>query len=225
MAKNEKTPVAADKVKYTFGELIDDILISADCSDDEAQDAEIARRERLSKRIVVQMLIDLANYFNDDSHQEGEKLRNAIDVRVKGDSFLSAYIFYVTQNPQFDYSWNYLRKKENSYEDFLFEGILFLRNMLVDINMLAGKPRDMQNMHIVFNDIFDVFLTPEKPFVKTNMLWENFHRLATVKRNYHLTVKCKECILVTGTRKIATDAEKLIDTALDMLGSNGNELK
>ena len=131
----------------------------------------------------------------------------------------------MSQNPQFDYSWNYLRKKENCYEDFLFEGILFLRNMLVDINMLAGKPRDMQNMHIVFNDIFDVFLTSEKPFVKTNVLWENFHRLATVKRNYHLTVKCKECILVTGTRKVATDAEKLIDTALNMVGNNGNELK
>ena len=225
MTKNEKTPLVADKVKYTFGELIDDILINAECNDDEVQDTEIARRERLSKRIVVQMLIDLANNFNDDSHQEGEKLRNAIDVRVKGDSFLSSYIFYVSQNPQFDYSWNYLRKKANSYEDFLFEGILFLRNMLVDINMLAGKPRDMQNMHIVFNDIFDVFLTPEKPFVKTNVLWENFHRLATVKRNYHLTVKCKECILVTGTRKVATDAEKIIDTALDMVGNNGNELK
>ena len=225
MAKNEKTAVVADKVEYTFGELIDDILKSAEWNGDEAQDAEIARRELQSKQIVVQMLIDLANYYNDDSHQEGEKLRNAIDVRVKGDSFLSAYIFYVSQNPQFDYSWNYLRKKANSYEDFLFESILFLRNMLIDINMLAGKPRDMQNMHIVFNDVFDVFLTLEKPFVKTNLLWENFHRLATVKRNYHLTVKCKECILVTGTRKVATDAEKLIDTALDMVRNKGNELK
>ena len=225
MAKIEKTPVVADKAIYTFDALIDDILKSAEWNDDEAQDVEKAKRERQSKRIVVQMLIDLANYFNDDSHQEGEKLRNAIEVRVKGDAFLSAFIFYVSQNPQFDYSWNYLRKKENSYEDFLFEGVLFLRNMLADINMFAGKARNMQNIHIVFNDIFDVFLTMEKPFVKTNVLWENFHRLVTVKRNYHLTVKYKECILVTGTRKVATDAEKLIDTALDMVGNNGNELK
>lgn len=224
MEKNEKALVA-NEVKYTFGELIDDILMSAECNNDEAQDAEIARRERQSKLIVVQMLIDLANSFNDDSHQEDEKLRNAIDVRVKGDSFLSAYIFYVSQNSQFDYSWNYLRKKENSYEDFLFEGILFLRNVLFDINMFAKKPRNMQNIHVVFNDVFDVFLVKEKPFVKTEMLWENFHRLAIVKRNYHLTVKCEECILVTGTRKVATDAEKLIDAALDVFGNNGNEFK
>lgn len=225
MAKNEKTSAVADKVKYTFGELLDDILTSAECNDGEAQGVEIAWRERQSKLIVVQMLIDLANNLNDDSYRDGEKLRNAIDVKVKCDSFLSAYVFYASQNPQFDYSWNYLRKKENSYEDFLFECVLFLRNILADINMLAGKTRVMQNIHIVFNDIFDVYLTPEKPFVKPHVLWENFHRLSTVKRNYHLTVKCKECILVTGTRKVAADAEKLIDTALDMVANIGNEFK
>lgn len=223
MAKNEKTPVAADKVKYTFDELIDDILKSAEWNDDEAQDAEKAKRERLSKRVVVQMLIDLANYYNDGCHKEEEKLRNAIDVRVKGDAFLSAYIFYVSQNSQFDYSWNYLRKKENSFENFLFEGILFLRNMLADIKILAGKPRDMQNIHVVFNDIFDVFLTKEEPFVRTDVLWENFHFLALVKRDYHLTVKCKDCIVITGPRKVAADAEKLIDTALNMVWNKRNE--
>lgn len=223
MAKNENTPVVADKVKYTFDVLIDDILKSAEWNDDEAQDVEKAKRERLSKRIVVQMLIDLANYYNDDSHQEEEKLRNAIDVRVKGDAFLSAYIFYVSQNPQFDYSWNYLRKKENSFENFLFEGILFLRNMLADIKILAGKPRGMQNIHVVFNDLFDVFLTTEEPFVRTDVLWENFHRLALVKRDYHLTVKCKDSIVITGPRKVAADAGKLIDTALTMVLNKRNE--
>lgn len=219
MANNENIPVVADNGGYAFVDLLDDIMKSAEQNDDEAQDAEKAKRERKYKLNVVQMLIDLANTYNDDSYQDGEKLRNAIDVKVKGDAFLSAYIFYVSQNPQFDYSWNYLRKKENSYEEFIFEGILFLRNLLTDINMLAGKPREVQNMHVAFHDIFDVLLISEKPFVKTNVLWENFHRLTLVKRNYHLTVKCKDCIVVTGTRKVATDAEKLIDIALNMIGN------
>ena len=219
MAKNEKTPVMANKGDYTFVDLLDDIMKSAELNDGESQDAEKSRRERLSKLIVVQMLIDLANSYNDCEHQKDEKLRNVIDVKVSGDAFLSAYIFYVSQNPQFDYSWNYLRKKENNYKEFLFEGINFLRNVLVDINMLAGKPRELQNVHVGFNDIFDVQLIAEKPFVRTDVQWENFHRLAMVKRNYHLTVKCKECILVTGTRKVASDAEKLIDTALNMVGN------
>ena len=85
--------------------------------------------------------------------------------------------------------------------------------------MLAGKSREVQNVHVGFNDIFDVQFIAEKPFVRTSVQWENFHRLAMVKSNYHLTVKCKECILVTGTRKVAADAEKLIDTALNMVGN------
>lgn len=225
MANNEKTLVVADKVKYTFDELIDDILKCSEWNDDEAQDSEKAKRERQSKRIVVQMLIDLANSFNDDSYKESEKLRNAIDVKVNGDAYLSAYIYFVSQNPQFDYSWNYLRKREKHYKEFLFEGIQFLRNLLADINMLADKQPKVQNIHVVFNDIFDVFLTSEQPFVKIEVQWENFHRLATVRRNYHITVKYKDCILVTGTRKVSVDAEKLIDTALDMVGNKGNESK
>ena len=85
--------------------------------------------------------------------------------------------------------------------------------------MLARKTRTTKDVHVVMNDIIDVSLTEEKPFVKASVLWENFHRLAMLKRNYHLTVKCKECILVTGIRKVAADAEKLIDTALNMLGN------
>ena len=219
MAKDEKTPLVANKRGYTFVDLLDDIMKSAEQNDGESQDAEKSRRERQPKLIVVQMLIDLANSYNDSDHQKDEKLRNVIDVKVSRDAFLSAYIFYVSQNPQFDYSWNYLRKKENNYKEFLFAGINFLRNVLVDINMFAGKPRDVQNVHVVINDIFDVQLIAEKPFVRTDVQWENFHRLAMVKRNYFLTVKCKEYILVTGTRKVAADAEKLIDMALNMVGN------
>ena len=169
--------------------------------------------------IVMQMLIDKSNEYNDYSHRDDEKLRNAIDVMVNNDVHLAGFIFFVSQNPQFDYSWNYLRKRENSYKEFLVEGIRFLASVLADANMLAGKPRTQKDVHVVMNDIIDISLTREKPFVKASVLWENFHRLAMLKRNYHLTVKCKECILVTGIRKVAADAEKLIDTALNMLGN------
>ena len=69
------------------------------------------------------------------------------------------------------------------------------------------------------NDIIDVSVTGEKPFVKACVLWENFHRIASIKRDYNFTVKSKECILIAGKRKKAADAERLIDAALVMLNN------
>ena len=219
MAKNDKILAVATKEVYTFQMLLDDIQESVVINDEEAQSDDKASREQQSKLIVLQMLIDRANDYNDESHRDDEKLRNAIDVKVNNDVHLTGFIFYISQNPQFDYSWNYLRKRESSYKEFLVESIRFLDNVLLDINMLARKTRTTKDVHVVMNDIIDVSLTEEKPFVKASVLWENFHRLAMLKRNYHLTVKCKECILVTGISKVAADAEKLIDTALNMLGN------
>ncbi len=217
MANNEKALAVAPNEVYTFQMLLDDIQESVVINDEDAQTDDKASRERQSKLIVLQMLIDRANEYNDESHRDDEKLRNAIDVKVNNDVHLAGFIFYISQNPQFDYSWNYLRKRESSYKEFLIEGIRFLDNVLSDINMLARKTGTTKDVHVVMNDIIDVSLTGEKPFVKASVLWENFHRIATVKRDYNFTVKSKECILMAGRRKKASDAEKIIDAALAML--------
>ena len=197
--------------------LLNDIQESAFGGGDDSQTGDQAERERQSKLIVLQMLIDRANEYNNESHRDDEKLRNAIDVKINNDVLLAGFIFYISQNPQFDYSWNYLRKRENCYKEFLVESIRFLDNVLADINMLTGKPRTHKDVHVVMNDIIDVSLIGEKPFVKASVLWENFHRMASIKRDYNFTVKSKECILIAGNRKKAADAERLIDAAVDML--------
>lgn len=217
MANNEKTLAVAPNEVYTFQMLLDDIQESVIINDEDAQTDDKASREQQSKLIVLQMLIDRANEYNDESHRDDEKLRNAIDVKVNNDVHLAGFIFYISQNPQFDYSWNYLRKRESSYKVFLIEGIRFLDNVLSDINMLARKTGTTKDVHVVMNDIIDVSLTGEKPFVKASVLWENFHRIATVKRDYNFTVKSKECFLMAGRRKKTSDAERIIDAALAML--------
>ena len=199
--------------------LLNDIQESALVSEEDSQAGDKAERERQSKLIVLQMLIDRVNEYNNESHRDDEKLRNAIDVKVNNDVYLAGFIFYISQNPQFDYSWNYLRKRENCYKEFLVEGIRFLDNVLADINMLIGKPRTHKDVHVVMNDIIDVSLIGEKPFVKASVLWENFHHLASIKRDYYFTVKSKDCILIAGNRKKAADAEGLTDAALDVLNN------
>ena len=182
MTQNDKKSAVTSKEEYTFQMLLNDIQESASGGDEDARAGDKADRERQSKLIVLQMLVDRANEYNDDSHREDDKLRNAIDVKVNNDVYLDGYIFFISQNPQFDYTWNYLRKRENNYKEFLLESIRFLDNVLADINMLAEKPRIHKDVHVEMHGILDVWLTAEKPFVKVAVLWGNFHRIATLKK-------------------------------------------
>lgn len=225
MANNDKKLTVVSKEEYTFQMLLNDIEESALVVDDDAQAGDKALRERQSKLIVLQMLVDSANEYNDDSHHNNDKLRNAIEVKVNNDVYLAGYIFFISQNAQFDYSWNYLRKRENSYKEFLVKGIRFLENVLADVNMLTGKPRTHKDVHVVMHDIIDVSMTGVKPYVKVSVLWENFHRIAIINRDYKFVVKSKDCILVAGMRKEPTDAEKLVDAALTMLDKTEGSIK
>ena len=225
MEKIEINNTALSKGEYTLEMLLNDIQEISDDKTEETAINENAEREYQHKLVVMQTLIYFAVLFQGEDYEDEDKLRNAIDIKVNSDELLSAYLFYISQNPQFDYSWNYMRKRKMSYSKFLVDAVRFLNNLLADIKMLASKPRLHSDVHIVFDDIFDVALTSDEPYVKASILWENFHHVAVVKREYHVSVKVNDSLLVAGTRKEEADAEKLIDTALDMLKNKVGELE
>lgn len=217
MEKDRLKVPAVEKDAYNFEMLLNDIQETPDENTEETTANENAEREFQHKLVVMQMLIYFAIDYQGEDYKDEEKLRNAITVKVNNDELLSGYLFHTSQNPQFDYSWNYMRKRKMSYGKFLAEAVRFLKNMLADINMLVGKPRLYSGVHMVFDDVFDVALTSNKPYVKASVLWGNFHRVAMVKNDYHISVKAKDSLLVAGARKEDADAEKLVDAALEML--------
>lgn len=230
MDKHETKETTTSKAEYTFEMLLNDIQDKTDENANESDSNNRAEREYQHKLIIMQMLIYFAASYRSEEYKDDDKLGNAIDIKVNNDELLSGYLFYVSQNPQFDYSWNYMRKRKMSYSKFLAEAVRFLKNVITDINVLMDKSRTYSGVHIVFDDIFDVAFTSDKPYVKASVFWENFHRVAVVKRCYQISVKIKDSLLVTGIRKEVADAENLIDAALEMLnkkavesGQNENE--
>lgn len=217
MDKNEIKEASVAKIEYTFNMLLNDIFDNSDENPEESDANDRAEREYQHKRIVMQMLIYFAALFNSEEYNDDDKLGRAIAVKVNADELLAGYLFHVSQNPQFDYSWNYLRKRKNSYCKFLVEGVRFLNNVIADINILSHKSCAVVDVHVSFGDIIDVVMINDKPYVKTSVLWETFNRVATVKRSYNISVKVKDSLLVAGSRKDFSDTERIIDTALDML--------
>ncbi len=219
---NKKTDV--EKVNYSFDMLRNDILTAPTEDNEKLETSDKYLREYQSKLIVAQMLSYLAESYDTQNDKDYELLRNAIETKVDGDEQLSGYLFFVSQNPQFDYSWNYMRKCRTKYIEFLVNSISFLNNVLVDINLLTGIPWSGNNIHVVFHNILDVELTCEEPFVKARLLWENFYYLVTVKSNYDIIVKANDTLLKVSSRKEPLDMKKLIDSVLEKLNNKSTKI-
>ncbi|WP_405375854.1 hypothetical protein [Pseudobutyrivibrio sp.] len=198
-------------VRYTYDMLFSDIQADLTENIKISKSDDRYKHECTSKLIVFRMLLDLAELYKPAESIDNEKLRNAINIIVDGDEQLSGYIFFVSQNPQFNYSWNYMRKCRTLYKDFLINSIQFLNNVLVDINLLAYKPISVIGIHVIFHDIIDVELTSKDPFVKARLNWENFYRLAAIKSEYNVIVKHNDTLLKACIRKNPSDMENLID--------------
>ena len=202
-------------MKYTFEMLLNDIQNVPEESENRTS-VDKSGREFQSKLIVMQMLIALASKYSAAAYNDEGKLINALDVEVNGNELLSGYAFFVPQNPQFDYTWSYMRKRKNSYIEFLVKAVIFLKNLLSDINILASKSRGAKNVHFVFNDIFDVELIAEGPYVKTIVQWADFYRIAAIKKCYNVIAKTGEVVLMARNRENGSDVVDIIDMALQM---------
>lgn len=223
MEKNNKK-ADVKRVNYSFDMLRNDILTAPTEDNEKLETGDKYLREYQSKLIVAQMLSYLAESYETENYKDNELLRNAIETKVDGDEQLSGFLFFVSQNPQFDYSWNYMRKCRTNYIEFLVNSIRFLNNVLVDINLLTGKPWSGNNIHVVFHNILDVELTSEEPFVKARLLWENFYHLLTVKSDYDIIVKANDTLLKASGRKEPSDMKKLIDSVFEMLNNESKKI-
>lgn len=208
-----------DKEKYTLNTLLNDMLETAICVKEGEVD-ERAIRDYQDNLIIMQMLIRCASIYSGKEYENEEKLKNAIDVVLKGDEQLSGYMFFVSQNPQFNYTWSYMRKRRDRFGEYLAEAIRFLNNVVEDINLLANMPREGEEMHVVFGDLIDVDLLVGTPSVRSSVLWKNLYRVAAVKRVYNVSVKMNENVLVAGIRKECADTGKLMDMALEMINKS-----
>lgn len=225
MESNELKTATSTGVKYTLGNLLNDILDSSDENCSEVEKTDKTAREHRAKKVVIQMLIEQANAFGVDAYKNGKKLSSALEIQVREDKWLSAYMFYVSQNPNYDYSWNYMRKQVDGYVEFLGKAVRFFTNIVDDINAIADRLINKKDVYVIFSDIIEVASTQEGASLKARAIWEKFKTVASFNPVYQITVRVKDVVLMIGTRNKSTDAAALIEKAIDLFDSKDAQLK
>ena len=211
--------------KYNLDNLLDDIQNGFEDLADDVKASDKAKRESKHKLIIIQMLTKLAQTYGGEEYNDDEKLRRDIVMKLNLDELLSGFMFFVSQNTQFDYSWNYMRKRKVSYADFLVNAIRFLNNVVMDVNVLAGEATEEKEIHVVINELIDVELSAVEPYVKARLKSENFQRIVTVKIEYSISVCKKDNVLAIGNRKDIGTVTKLKAKAMERLANSKKRTK
>lgn len=225
MESSELRKTTTKEVKYTLERLLNDILDSSNENCSENDNDNKATREHRAKKVVIQMLIEQANAFRSDIYKNSEKLTTALDVKVREDKWMSGYMFYVSQNPNYDYSWNYMRRQVDGYVEFLGNAVRFFTNVVDDINAIADRLINKKDVYVIFSDIIEVASTQEGASLKARVIWEKFKTVASFNPVYQITVRVKDVVLMIGTRNKSTDAAALIEKAIDLFDSKDAQLK
>lgn len=140
-----------------------------------------------------------------------EDVRKEIKNLITTNEVLFSYTFYVSSNQVFDYTWNYMRKQLDGYEDFLYNANMFFTFVVRDINALANIPLNIHDMHIVFHKMIDVEISNVGLHIKANFKWDHFHNIVNVGYGYRVSVMIKEYTLIVCDCSYKDEANKLCE--------------
>jgi len=95
--------------------------------------------------------------------------------------------------------------------DFLYEVHKFISYVIYDINLMKSKLNIHKDLHIEFNELFDVKFNEVAP-IKTTINWNNFNEISKVKNGYYVIAKYDETILLTSFRKYNEQPDLFIES-------------
>lgn len=215
--KKNKINKEEETFSYTLSELFDDIQEELTECDEDSHEGEKVRREYMHKLKVFQTILGLKlpdfDFINDNS----EEIKAKIEVQVNNDELLFGYTFFLSLNSKFDYSWNYLRKQIERYMNFLYDVYKFISYVISDINLMTSRLDCYKDLHIEFNELFDIHFIHDAPYVKTIINWNNFHQISKVKNGYYVIAKYDETILLTCLRKYNDKPDSFIESVNQVL--------
>lgn len=172
---------------------------------------ELLERDYKHKIKVLQtiLFLELPSLLQSGDECKMEENKKRIEAKVESDELLFGYIFHVSSNPEFDYTWNYMRKQFDKYVEFLFGAKRFFEFVYRDINILADVLKEKKNLHIVFNGLIDVSYNDENPNIISKILWDKFYNITNVNNNYMVSVMVGESSLIVCDCHYKDEPDKL----------------
>lgn len=182
---------------YTKENLRQDILFV----DEDSDEGKKNPRDYKYHLKVIQSIFDIETPAYSIEKVNLADIKDAIEAYIEDDECLYGYTFNLSLNPNFDYSWSYLRKQIDRYIESLVKTSIFIDFILDDINSMREELCEVEDLRIVFNDLFSVEFFKNEPFARSTILWENFYHISNVEEGYYISAMLEKTRLLTYYRR------------------------
>lgn len=149
--------------------------------------------------------------------------RDKIEQEVEEDKNLFSYTFFLSSIPSYNYTWTYQRQTIDRFIEFIYQACRFIHYVVTDIKVIQSNYSINGKISIKFHDLFEVKFG-ENPAATAIMIWDNFHRIADVKRGYYISIKCEDTRVrtkyMTYDDEHENEIKKLINRAKRILDEN-----
>lgn len=179
---------------YDLSSLLDDI--NADFIERQSKVDKINVWDQYYLKLF-QFLCQKADNVRDEVTTAHQLDRSKIEQQLEADTFLFGYTFFLSTNPDYDYTWTYHLQKENKYVDFICNACLFLLYVLKDIDFIHQEYEVNNKLSLVFNDVLEVNFSKTMPMVKTKLIWDNFTQITRIQKGYYVAIKRETANIAT----------------------------
>lgn len=194
---------------YTMLMLLTDVQKLPDIREDDCNNEKYRDLQYYFK--TIQCIIDLNAPIIDFENDNTELIRESINNKIICNEELFGFTYFISSNPNFDYSWYYLRRKINDFQIFLFDVHTFFCMVLKDINKIILRQSEFKDVHFIFHDLLDVKIIDSPPFVHSTINWEKFNQITKVKKGYFITAIYDEDTLLSFSRNKNAQIDLFLD--------------
>lgn len=205
---------------YTADHLLKDIYKN---QEERSKVAPDQCAQDIYKLKVFNFLCSLKVVQYKDGSSYPEINQDDIEQLIEKDACLFSYTFFLSSIPSYNYTWTYQRQTIDRFIEFIWGACQFIHYVVTDIKVIQSHYCINEKISIEFHDLLEVKFGKDST-AKTIMIWENFHRIADVKRGYYISIKCEDTRVrtkyMTYEDEHENEIKKLINRAKGILDEN-----
>lgn len=185
---------------YSLEKLWNDISAQYDKEENEEECTDM--RDKILKYKVFSHLINLSEKTNG---YEEKDVCDVVKLSEEQYNALFAYTLFLSENPQFDYSWSFLRKQWDSYLEMLGNVCAFINQFVSRVNTIQKNSKQYLNMTFVFANVLKVSFDKKTQTSEVEIIWDNFDSLLKINKEYTISAKLDATLMLSSTQKVRED--------------------
>lgn len=194
--KNNKT-LKSPQETYSVEKLWNDISTQYAMEESEGEDNDM--RDKMLKYKVFLHIINLAEKAKG---YEDKDICDVIKLSEEQHGALFVYTLFLAVNPQFCYSWSFLRKQWDGFLEMLGMACVFINRFVSHVNTIHKNCKQYAGLTFIFANVLKVSLDKHTQTINVGIIWDNFDNLLKINKEYTVSANSGATLVLSSTQNV-----------------------